>query len=146
VMQRFLADEHNSGAFVDDEWVRTGDLGLVDDDRRVRLRGRAKNMFISGGYNVYPPEVEDALTDHPAVDQAMVIGVTDDEWGEAGHAFVLTAPDSDLDTESLAAHVDDRLADYKQPVTYTLESTLPMTSLGKIDRQAIIGEYDLDAV
>ncbi|WP_440008912.1 class I adenylate-forming enzyme family protein [Halomicrococcus sp. SG-WS-1] len=146
VMERFLADEHNEDAFVAEEWARTGDLGSLDDDGRVRLRGRKKNMYISGGYNVYPPEIEDTLTDHPDVAQAMVIGVQDDEWGEAGHAFVLARPGSELDSDRLDEFVDDHLADYKCPVDYTIESELPLTSLGKIDRQALLENYDLNPV
>ncbi|WP_232700542.1 class I adenylate-forming enzyme family protein [Halobacterium wangiae] len=146
VMREFLSPEHNEGAFVDDEWVHTGDLGFVDSDGDVRLRGRKKNMYISGGYNVYPPEIEETLADHPDVEQAMVIGVEDDSWGEAGHAFVLGRPGSDLDEATLEAYADEELADYKQPVAFTVESELPMTALGKIDRQAIIETYELDPV
>ncbi|WP_256300826.1 class I adenylate-forming enzyme family protein [Haloarchaeobius salinus] len=146
VMDRFLTAEQTEGAFVEGEWVRTGDLGFVDDDGHVRLRGRKKNMYISGGYNVYPPEVEAVLTDHEAVEQAMVIGVADDTWGEAGHAFVLRTPGSDLTAAGVEEYGEQELADYKQPVEYTVEDELPLTALGKIDRQQIIESYDLDPV
>ncbi|WP_440992058.1 class I adenylate-forming enzyme family protein [Haloarchaeobius baliensis] len=146
VMDRFLTPEQTEGAFVDDEWVRTGDLGFVDEDGHVRLRGRKKNMYISGGYNVYPPEVEEMLTAHEAVEQAMVIGVADDTWGEAGHAFILRTPGSGLTAADLEEYAADALADYKQPVEYTVEDELPLTSLGKIDRQALIDSYELDPV
>jgi fatty-acyl-CoA synthase len=146
VMQGFLDDDRTREAFVDGEWVRTGDLGLVDDDGQVRLRGRKKNMYISGGYNVYPPEIEETLTDHEAVEQAMVIGVADDTWGEAGHAFVLRSPGSDLSAADLESYVEAELADYKRPVAFTVDDELPLTALGKIDRQGLIESYDLDAV
>ncbi|MFD1647926.1 class I adenylate-forming enzyme family protein [Haloarchaeobius litoreus] len=146
VMDRFLTPEQTQEAFVEEEWVRTGDLGFVDDDGHVRLRGRKKNMYISGGYNVYPPEVEGVLTDHEAVEQAMVIGVENDTWGEAGHAFVLRTPGSSLTTADLEEYGEEELADYKQPVEYTVEDELPLTTLGKIDRQKIIERYGLDPV
>lgn len=146
VMDRYLDAAETDAAFVDGDWVRTGDLAMIDDDGTVRLRGRKKNMYISGGYNVYPPEIEDHLTDHPDIEQAMVIGVEHPEWGEAGHAFILKAPDSDLGRAAVENHVEESLASYKQPAEYTIEEELPLTSLGKVDRQALIEDYDLDVV
>lgn len=140
IMVGYLASERN------DEWVRTGDMGFVDEAGRVRLRGRAHEMYISGGYNVYPAEVEEVLTDHSAVKLAMVIGVEDEQWGETGHAFVVPAPGSDLDASELEAHCEGRLAAYKRPREYTIESSLPKTLLGKIDRQALVEEFDLSVV
>lgn len=134
------------GSKSNDEWIRTGDMGFVDEEGRVRLQGRAHEMYISGGYNVYPAEVEEVLTDHSAVNLAMVIGVEDEQWGEAGHAFVVPASDSDLDVSELEAHCEGQLANYKRPREYTIESSLPKTLLGKIDRQALIEEFDLSVV
>ena len=146
VMQGFLDSDRTQDAFVGEEWVRTGDLGVVDEDGQVSLRGRKKNMYISGGYNVYPPEVEETLTDHEAVEQAMIIGVENDTWGEAGHAFVLRSPGTELTAGDLDSYAETELADYKRPVAFTVADDLPLTTLGKIDRQALIERYDLDPV
>jgi fatty-acyl-CoA synthase len=76
----------------------------------------------------------------------MVIGVADDTWGEAGHAFVLRSPGSELSAADLESYVEAELADYKRPVAFTVDDELPLTALGKIDRQGLIESYDLDAV
>lgn len=130
----------------EDGWVRTGDMGFVGDDGRVRLRGRAHEMYISGGYNVYPAEVEDVLTDHTDVRLALVIGIEDERWGETGHAFVVPEAGADMSAEELESYCEERLADYKRPSEYTVETSLPKTVLGKIDRQRIIDEYGLETV
>ena len=129
-----------------DGWIHTGDMGFVGEDGRVRLRGRAHEMYISGGYNVYPAEVEDVLTDHPDVRLALVIGVEDERWGETGHAFVVPEAGADVDADELESYCEERLADYKRPSEYTVESGLPKTVLGKIDRQRIVDEYGLETV
>ncbi|MDZ7689205.1 MAG: class I adenylate-forming enzyme family protein [Halobacteriales archaeon] len=129
-----------------DGWIRTGDMGFVGDDGRVRLRGRAHEMYISGGYNVYPAEVEDVLTDHPDVRLALVIGVEDERWGETGHAFVVPEAGAELAAEEVERYCEENLADYKRPSEYTVEASLPKTILGKIDRQRIIEEYGLEIV
>lgn len=137
VLERFIADAHNEDAFVDGEWVRTGDMGFLDEDGRLRLQGRKKNMFISGGYNVYPPEIENVLEDHDAVQAAIVIGVPDDKWGQVGHAFVMPVEGEAVSEAELEAFVGERLADYKQPQQYTVRQELPQTGIGKIDRNAL---------
>jgi len=146
VMLGYLDDEQSAAETIDDEWVRTGDMGYVGDDGHVRLRGRAHNMYISGGYNVYPDEIQDVLTSHPGVKLAQVIGVEHDKWGESGHAFVVPEPDADLTESDLSAHASEELADYKRPVEYTISTELPTTALGKIDRQTLIDEHGLSTV
>ena len=144
VMVGYMDTETNESG--GDGWIRTGDMGFVGDDGRVRLSGRTHEMYISGGYNVYPAEVEDVLTEHPDVGLALVIGVEDERWGETGHAFVVPEGGADIDAEELERHCEGRLAEYKRPSEYTVESSLPKTVLGKIDRQRIIDEYGLDTV
>ena len=139
-------DTESEASLDSDGWIRTGDMGFVGDDGRVRLRGRAHEMYISGGYNVYPAEVEDVLTDHPDVRLALVIGVEDERWGETGHAFVVPEAGANVDAGELESYCEERLADYKRPSEYTVESSLPKTVLGKIDRQSIIDEYGLETV
>ena len=143
VMVGYLDNEQTAAEMIDEEWIRTGDMGFVDEDGYVRLRGRAHNMYISGGYNVYPDEIEDVLTSHPDVQLAQVVGIEHEKWGEAGHAFIVPEPDVDFDVSDLEEYASEVLADYKRPVKYTISDELPMTPLGKIDRQGLIDRYDL---
>jgi fatty-acyl-CoA synthase len=119
-------------------WLATGDLARRDRDGAYWIVGRAREMYISGGENVYPPEIEDALCDHPSVIEAAVIGVEDSQWGEVGVAFVATR---DAAGEARADEIDRfltaRLARYKLPRRYELVPELPRTGAGKVDRVAL---------
>jgi len=121
-----------------DGYFHTGDLGRIDARGNLRLAGRAKEMYIRGGYNVYPLEVENALLLHPAVANAAVIGVPDDVLGERGLAFVVRA--ADVDEHALKMFVAERLADYKVPDVMTFRDSLPMTSMFKVDKRALAAE------
>ncbi len=101
-----------SAAF-EDGWLRTGDLAVVDDEGCLFISGRLKDMYISGGENVYPAEVEQALCTHPDVTECAVIGVPDEKWGEVGRAVVVLRQGRSLTPERLLAHLDGRLARYK---------------------------------
>jgi malonyl-CoA/methylmalonyl-CoA synthetase len=128
-----------AAAFTDDGWFRTGDIGELDDDRYLRLVGRASDLIISGGYNVYPREVEDAILEHPDVVDAAVVGIPDDIWGERVVAFVVLrdgASYADLPAE-LDAHVGDRLAAYKRPRSWTVRDDLPRNAMGKVLRDQL---------
>ena len=119
-------------------WLHTGDLGVVGVDGNLRIVGRLKEMYIRGGYNVYPAEVEAALAEHPAVARTAVVGVPDPVLGEIGVAFVVPgagAPPPTLD--GLRAWCRDRLADYKAPDRLELVDDLPVTSMHKIDKRAL---------
>ena len=116
-------------AFVDG-WFRTGDVGAVDDDGYVAIVGRRRELIISGGYNVYPREVEDVLREHPGVGDVAVVGVVDPVWGEAVVAFV-EGGDPQADLVSFAA---DRLAPYKRPKRVHLVDGLPRNALGKVTK------------
>jgi fatty-acyl-CoA synthase len=146
VMLGYLSEKATAAEMIGDEWIRTGDMGSITDEGDVHLRGRVHNMYISGGYNVYPDEIQDVLTAHPDVKLAQVIGVQHDEWGEAGHAFIVPEPDAELTESDLEAHANEKLADYKRPVEYTISAELPTTTLGKINRQDLIDEHDLSTV
>ena len=113
-----------------DGWLLTGDVAERDDEGNYRIRGRLKEMVVSGGENIYPAEVEAALHEHPAVADAAVVGVPDDRWGEVCAAFVvLEAP---LSEEELRRHCSDRLARFKVPKTFHVVDELPRNSMGKI--------------
>ena len=120
----------NAEAFVDG-WFASGDVGAFDADGYLRIVGRRKELIISGGYNVYPREVEDVLRSHPAVHDAAVVGVADPQWGEAVVAFV----EGDLTGPAVAevlAHAAERLAPYKRPKRLHVVAALPRNALGKV--------------
>lgn len=115
-------------------WLHTGDLAVARPDGAIRLIGRLKEMFKSGGYNVYPREIEIALEAHPAVRLAAVIGVPDPVYAEVGHAFVMAEGVSEAE---LRDHCRGRLANYKVPKRFTIAADLPLLPIGKIDKRAL---------
>ena len=117
-----------------DGWFRTGDVLSRDGDGYFHVRGRMKEMFISGGENVYPAEVEAALLEHPDVAVAAVVGVPDARWGEVGRAFVEPVAGGALDAPALRAFLQTRLARFKIPRHYAIEPVLPRTASGKPDK------------
>jgi acyl-CoA synthetase (AMP-forming)/AMP-acid ligase II len=129
--------EATAAAFTDDGWLRTGDLAEASADGHFRIVGRLKDMFISGGENVYPAEVENTLFEHPAVAEAAVIGVPDEKWGEVGHAFVVPHPGARVTPGELREFLRTRLAKYKVPVQFTFPGRLPRTGSGKIRKTAL---------
>jgi malonyl-CoA/methylmalonyl-CoA synthetase len=122
-------------AFTDDGWFRTGDIGAIDDDGYLRIAGRAKELIITGGYNVYPREVEDVLRLYPGVADAAVVGTSSAEWGEIVTAFVETQEDVNVD--DLVAFAGERLAPYKRPRLVHVVETLPRNRLGKVLRDQL---------
>ena len=125
--------EATAAAFTDGGWFRSGDLVRRDDEGYVYVVGRLKEMFISGGENVYPAEVEAALGEHPAIAQAAVVGVPDDRWGEAGVAFVVPAAEPP-DAADLLDHCRQRLARYKVPREVRFLDALPVGHSGKVQK------------
>jgi fatty-acyl-CoA synthase len=120
---------------IDDEgWLHTGDLAVERPDGAITLIGRLKEMFKSGGYNVYPREIEIALESHPAVRLAAVIGVPDPLYVEVGHAFVVA---DGVTEDDLREHCRGRLANYKVPKRFTITADLPLLPIGKIDKRAL---------
>jgi fatty-acyl-CoA synthase len=115
-----------------DGWLRTGDVGVADDEGYIWIRDRTKDVIISGGENIYPAEVEDALYGHPAVAECAVIGVPDEHWGEVGRAVVVPADGPRPDPAELLAYLAERLARFKVPRSVVFVDTLPKTPSGKI--------------
>jgi len=128
---RNLPDE--TAAALRDGWLYTGDIGALDADGYLTIRGRRKEMVIVGGYNVYPREVEEALCSHPRVREAAVIGVPDAYRGEALVATVV-ADAAGVSVAELLAHLGERLVSYKVPRDVRLVDALPKTSVGKVDK------------
>jgi fatty-acyl-CoA synthase len=129
--------EQTAAAFTDDGWLRTGDLAMRDGDGAYRICGRRKEMYISGGENVFPAEVEAALADCPGVAEAVVVGVPDERWGEVGRAFVVARAGSLLAEAEVAAHARSRLAGYKVPKSIFIVPEIPRLGSGKPDRRAL---------
>ena len=129
--------EATEAAFVDGTWLRTGDLATLDEDGYLTIVDRVKDMYISGGENVYPAEIEAALFEHPAVAESAVIGVPDGRWGEVGAAYVVAQPDLPVDADELRAFLRTRLAHYKVPVHVHLVDDLPRTASGKVRKPTL---------
>jgi fatty-acyl-CoA synthase len=120
-----------------DGWHRTGDLGVMDEQGFVTLVGRLKELYISGGENVYPAEVERVLEQHPEVSEVAVVGVPDERWGESGRAYVVPASQR-FDARELLAWASERLARYKLPRDVVVVAELPRTASGKIQKHALV--------
>jgi long-chain acyl-CoA synthetase len=121
-----------------DGWLRTGDIGMCDEDGRLYLVDRSKDLIIVSGFNVYPAEVEEVLQEHPAVADVGVIGVPHPHTGEAVKAFVVLAPAASIDEDALIEHCRDHLARYKCPTKILFVDELPRSVTGKLVRRELI--------
>jgi len=116
----------------EDGWFHTGDIVEYDEEWYFYVRDRKKDMFISGGENVYPAEIENALYKHPAVHMCAVIGIPDEKWGEIGKACVVLKPDTEASAAELISHMQENLARYKVPKSVEIMDALPLSGMGKI--------------
>jgi len=131
VMQGYLDDPAATAEAIDaDGWLHTGDLGNLDDAGRLRVVGRKKDMFIVGGFNAYPAEIEGFLMKHPAVAQAAVIGVPDERLGQVGKAFVVRK--DAVSAEELISWCRDHMAGFKVPRLVQFVEALPLNATGKV--------------
>ena len=130
--------EANAEAFSEDGFFRTGDLGELDEAGYLSISGRAKELLISGGYNVYPREVEEALAEHPSVSECAVVGTPSEEWGDAITAYVVEKPPGDVGTEGVREFLADRLAPYKHPRIIHSVNSLPRNALGKVQKHRLV--------
>jgi HIP---CoA ligase len=131
VMQGYLDDSAATALAIDDDgWLHTGDLGTFTDTGRLRIVGRKKDMFIVGGFNAYPAEIEGFLLNHPAVAQAAVVGVPDDRMGQVGKAFVVRK--GDVTADELIGWCRDRMAGFKVPRAVQFLDSLPLNATGKV--------------
>jgi fatty-acyl-CoA synthase len=124
-----------------DGWFHSGDVAVVDDEGYVTIVDRLKDMYVSGGENVYPAEVEDALFTHEAVADCAVIGVPDDTWGEVGRALVVPRSSTRPSAEELVSHLEGRLARYKIPASFVLVDELPRSGAGKLLKPVLRATY-----
>lgn len=133
VMLGYLDDPAATAEAIDAAgWLHTGDIGELDADGNLRITDRIKDMYISGGFNVYPAEIEKALARHDAVADVAVVGVPDERMGEVGKAFVVVRPGNDLAAEDVIAFARERLANYKAPRLVEFVDTLPRNASGKV--------------
>lgn len=134
----YLNDPERTAKILDaDGWIYTGDLAVCDEDGLVSIVGRADNMFITGGENVSPEEIENALRSHPAVAAAICAGIPDKKWGEIPVSMVVLNPGQSATEADLRSHCKALLAAYKVPKTVAIEDTIPLTAVGKLDRKAL---------
>jgi acyl-CoA synthetase (AMP-forming)/AMP-acid ligase II len=142
LMKGFLGKPEETAAVVrDDGWFRTGDMGKVDDEGFVFVEDRIKDMIISGGENIYSPEIERVLAEHPSVMEVAVIGVPDDRWGETVKAVVSLRPDTVASPEELIAYCREHLAAYKCPTSVDVLEALPRNPTGKILKRDLRRPY-----
>lgn len=133
VMQGYFDDPAATADAIDpDGWLHTGDMGVLTESGRLKINGRKKDMFIVGGFNAYPAEIEDFLMEHPAVAQAAVIGVPDDRLGQVGKAFVVCRDGQRISAEDLISWSRDRMAGYKVPRIVEFRDGLPLNATGKV--------------
>jgi malonyl-CoA/methylmalonyl-CoA synthetase len=121
-------------SFSEDGWLRTGDLGLREADGYFTLKGRSKDLIITGGLNVYPPEVELVLVEHPDVAACAVIGCMDDEWGERVTAVIVLKRGQSSTAEAIISYCRQHLATYKAPRHVVFVEELPSNALGKVQK------------
>jgi len=136
VMAGYWQNDAANAEVFKDGWFLTGDLGRVDKAGFVYITGRAKDMYISGGANVYPREIEEVLLTHPGVSEVAVLGVSDPKWGESGVAVIVPA-EVGASAEELSGFLQNRLARYKQPQAYFFWDELPKSGYGKVPKHLI---------
>ena len=133
-------------AFLGDDWFLSGDVAVADPDGVITIVDRLKDVYISGGENVYPAEIEKALCDHPHVAEAAVVGVADETWGEVGRAFVVMTDGTPADAAQLTAFLRERLAGYKIPRSFVFVDALPHTASGKVQKSLLPRDGDENTV
>lgn len=138
VMHGYLDDPAATAEAIDEfGWLHTGDLGIQDEHGRLRIAGRKKDMFIVGGFNAYPAEIEDILLGHDGIARVAVVGVPDQRLGEVGVAFIVPALGAALTDVEIIAWARARMANYKVPRRVILLSELPVNAAGKVDKRAL---------
>jgi len=133
VMQGYFEEPDETAAAIDaDGWLHTGDIGVLNDRGYVRITDRKKDMFIVGGFNAYPAEIENLLLGDEHLAQAAVVGVPDDRLGEVGYAYVVPRPGVAVDPDQVVAWARDHMANYKVPRHVEVVDALPLNASGKV--------------
>ena len=140
VMREYFNDPSATAAAIRDGWLLTGDIGLIDGDGNLRITDRKKDMFIVGGFNAYPAEIEAVLLDHPEVAQVGVVGVPDERMGEVGVAFVVPRTGTNPDTDSILEWAWARMAKFKLDQVEVIDQ-LPTNASGKVVKSELKERY-----
>jgi fatty-acyl-CoA synthase len=136
VMSGYWQNDKANAEVFRDGWFHTGDLGRLDEAGFLYITGRAKDMYISGGANVYPREIEEVLLTHPGVSEVAVVGIEDEKWGEVGVAVVVPTAEG-TSVEALAGFVNGELSRYKHPKRYFFWDEMPKSAYGKVPKHLI---------
>jgi len=142
VFAGYLENPEATDQAISDGWVHTGDLFRCDADGYYYMVGRKKEMYISGGENVYPVQVEKIIYQHPAVAQVAVIGVPDEKWGETGCAFVVIKKEKSIARDELKAYCREHLAGYQCPEYVIFKDELPVGDSNKIQKRDLVQEFE----
>ena len=138
VMQGYFEDPEETASTIDsDGWLHTGDIGIMDEHGYLRITDRIKDMFIVGGFNCYPAEIENLMHGWDAVGQVAVIGIPDERMGEVGMAFVVPAPEQPVTPESVIGWCRENMANYKVPRRVAVVDALSMNSTGKVQKNEL---------
>ena len=141
MMDGYLKDPETTAQTIKNGWLYTGDMGKLDEEGYLYIVDRCKDMIISGGFNIYPREIEDVLHEHPAVKNAAVIGIPHEKWGEEVKAIVVLYEGKSVKEEELIKFVKDRKGSLVAPKTVEFRKEIPLTNLGKLDKKAIRAPY-----
>ena len=141
VMKEYLNKPDQTAEAFKHGWLHTGDVARADDEGFMTIVDRKKDMIVTGGFNVFPREIEDVLSSHPSVSAAAVIGVPDDKWGEAVKAVVVCRPGASVDSADLISLVKDRKGSVSAPKSVDFVDEIPLSALGKPDKKALRARY-----
>jgi fatty-acyl-CoA synthase len=140
-MKGYWNKPEQSAEALEGGWLHTGDVARTDEEGYLTIVDRKKDMIVSGGFNVFPREVEDVLSSHPAVGAVAVIGVPDDKWGEAVKAVVVLRPGAAVTPDELASLVKERKGAIHAPKSVDFVDAIPLSPLGKPDKKALRARY-----
>ena len=141
VMKGYWKNDEATAKTIIDGWFYTGDAGYLDDEGYLFIHDRIKDMIVSGGENVYPAEVENALFSHPAIADVAVIGVPDEKWGEAVKAVVVLKPGATANQDDIISHARKHIAGYKVPKSVDFTDALPRNPTGKLLKRELRAPY-----
>jgi len=142
-MQGYLDNPAATAETIDDEgWLHTGDIGVLDAQGNLRITDRLKDMYISGGFNCYPAEIENQLLAHPDIAQVAVTGAPDERMGEVGAAFYVPAPGTQPRSDALTAWSREHMANYKVPRYFIPMPSLPLNASGKVLKTELRKQLD----
>ena len=142
VMKGYFEQPQATAETIDnDGWLHTGDVGHLDEDGYLSITDRLKDMYISGGFNCYPAEIEAVLTEHPAIAQSAVVGIKDERMGEVGCAFITVKPEQSIDEANLIAWCRERMANYRVPRQVKIIEAMPLNASNKIVKAELLKHF-----